>query len=350
MSHERELYRIEDLPIFQNRVYDTPAEARACPRGDVCLVQSPTTGLIYNAAFRPELLTYDPHYQNEQAVSPRFRRHLDDVARIVEHTMGRRELVEVGCGKGSFLELMVKRGAEMTGFDPTYEGRNPRIKRQFFAVGVGIKARGIVLRHVLEHVNDPSHFLHDLRLANGGSGLIYIEVPCFDWICTRRAWFDIYYEHVNYFRFTDFPRMFDKVISQGFLFDGQYQYVVADLASLREPQASEADRIAFPTDFLQNLHTDSPDGPAAVWGGASKGVIFSLLRERLGRPIKRMIDINPAKQGKYIPGTGLRVEAPGGVLPSLPAGSTIYVMNSNYLAEIRDMSSNAYHYVSIDHE
>lgn len=350
MSHERELYRIEQLPIFQNRVYDTPAEARGCPRGDVCLVQSPTTGLIYNAAFRPELMTYDPHYQNEQAVSPRFRRHLDEVAWIVERTMGKRDLVEVGCGKGSFLEVMVARGAKITGFDPTYEGNNPRIRRHSFTVGVGIMARGLVLRHVLEHVHDPFQFLDDLRLANGGSGLIYIEVPCFDWICAHRAWFDIYYEHVNYFRLSDFSRMFNDTVAQGFLFDGQYQYVVADLCTLREPRASEADRVTFPNDFLRSLRADFSDGPTAIWGGSSKGVIFALFRERLGRPVTKMIDINPAKQGKYVPGTGLRVDSPESVLAFLPKGATLYVMNSNYLAEIREMSNNAYRYVSIDHE
>ena len=349
MPHERELCRIENLPAFQNRVYDTPTEARACARGDVCLVQNQTTGLIYNAAFHPELVTYDPHYQNEQAVSPRFRRHLDDVAQIVERTMGKRELVEVGCGKGSFLEIMVERGADITGFDPTYEGSNPRIRRHLFAVGVGIRARGIVLRHVLEHVQNPLHFLHDLRRANEG-GLIYIEVPCFDWICTHRAWFDIYYEHVNYFRPTDFPRMFGNVISQGLLFEGQYQYVVADLSSLRTPQTSDTDRVIFPTDFLHSLRADLPDGPSAVWGGSSKGVIFALLRERVGQPVTKIIDINPAKQGKYVPGTGLRVEAPDSALASMPTGSTLYVMNSNYLTEIREMSNNAYRYVSIDHE
>ena len=349
MSHEREIYRIEKLPIYQNRVYDTQAEARACLHGDVRLVQSLTTGLIYNAAFRPELMTYDAHYQNEQAVSPRFRRHLDDVAQIVERTMGKRELVEVGCGKGSFLEIMVQRGAHITGFDPTYEGSNPRIRRHLFAAGVGIRARGIVLRHVLEHVQNPLHFLHDLRRANEG-GLIYIEVPCFDWICTHRAWFDIYYEHVNYFRPTDFLRMFGAVISQGLLFEGQYQYVVADLSSLRTPQTSDTDHVIVPTDFLHSLRADLRDGPSAVWGGSSKGVIFALLRERVGQPVTKIIDINPAKQGKYVPGTGLRVEAPDSALASMPTASTLYVMNSNYLTEIREMSNNAYRYVSIDHE
>jgi hypothetical protein len=353
---ERELYRAEQLPIFQNRMYDTADEARACPRGDVRLVQNHATGLIYNADFRPELMRYDTNYQNEQALSPQFRRHLDAVADIVDRSMGRRGLVEVGCGKGYFLEILAERGVDIAGFDPTYEGSNPRVLRHYFAPGVGITAQGLILRHVLEHVQAPLQFLEQLRVANGGAGLIYIEVPCFDWICAHRAWFDVFYEHVNYFRLADFERMFGRIVDSGRLFGGQYLYVIADLSSLRTPRADADAQIVFPRDFLRRLDADTPDttnapkGPAAVWGGASKGVIFTLLRLRLGRPIELVIDINPAKQGKYLPATGLRVLSPQKGLADLPAGATLYVMNSNYLEEIKTMSNNAYRYVSVDHE
>jgi len=37
-------------------------------------------------------------------------------------------------------------------------------------------------------------------------------------------------------------------------------------------------------------------------------------------------------------------------LARLPAEATIYIMNSNYLEEIRQMSNNAYQYVSVDHD
>lgn len=350
MQRERELYRAEQLPIFQNRMYDSATEARECPRGDVRLVQNMETGLIYNADFCPELMVYDARYQNEQAVSPKFRCHLDEVVNIVERTMGRAGLVEVGCGKGHFLEVLSGKGFDVTGFDPTYEGSNPRVKRHYFEPGVGIKAHGLILRHVLEHVQHPVHFLQQLRMANAGSGLIYIEVPCFDWICSRRAWFDIFYEHVNYFRQIDLEGMFDRVIESGRLFGGQYIYVVADLASLKIPRIGNGGLMAIPDDFLRSVDGDTMLEVAAVWGGASKGVIFTLLRSRLGQPIELVIDINRAKQGKYLPATGIRVCSPEEGLARLPAGAPIYVMNSNYLDEIKQMSNNAYQYVSVDHE
>ena len=350
MQNERELYRAEQLPIFQNRMYESAAEARECPRGDVRLVQNLATGLIYNADFHPELMAYDARYQNEQAVSPQFRRHLNDVMQVVERTMGRSSLVEVGCGKGYFLEVLSKRGSDITGFDPTYEGTNPRVKRHYFEPGVGITAQGLILRHVLEHVQDPLQFLQNLRVANAGSGLIYIEVPCLDWIFSHRAWFDVFYEHVNYFRLADFERMFDRVVESGRLFGGQYLYVVADLASLKTPQIDSRDYQTFPHDFLRSIGDSAMHEASAVWGGASKGVIFTLLMSRLRWPIELVIDINPAKQGKYLPVTGLMVHSPQEGLARLPSGATLYVMNSNYLEEIKKMSNNTYRYVSIDHD
>ena len=256
------LYEAHDFPIFQNRMYATATEARACPKGDIRLVQDSQMGIVCNQAFRPELMQYDANYQNEQAVSAVFREHLESVAKIIERTMGRRAIIEVGCGKGYFLEMLVSKGVQVTGFDPTYEGQSPHVAKRYFDVTVKVHAGGIVLRHVLEHIQDPVRFLESLRDANGGAGLIYIEVPCFDWINQHRAWFDIFYEHVNYFRLADFQRMFGRIEEAGHLFGGQYLYVVADLASLAAPTDAPCDQIRLTPDFMRSLMASSQQ-PAA---------------------------------------------------------------------------------------
>lgn len=346
------LYEQNDYPVFQNRMYDSAQEAKDCPKGDIRLVENGMTGLVYNAAFRPELMSYDANYQNEQGVSSYFRQHLDMVADLVERHLGRQGLVEVGCGKGFFLELLLERGIEITGFDSTYEGSNPRVRRQYYGPGIIDHAEGLVLRHVLEHIQDPLSFLHLMRDANDGGGRIYIEVPCFDWICEHKAWFDIFYEHVNYFRLADFRRMFGEIVECGRLFGGQYLYVVAELSSLRPPIYDSADPVRFPPDFMRQIYVPLASGGdhCAVWGGASKGVIFTLLKARAGYAVDAVIDINPAKQGKYLAATGMQVKSPIETLRSLPPGSTIFVMNSNYLDEIKQMSNNAYNYIGIDNE
>lgn len=344
------LYQQDNYPIFQNRMYDSKAEAITCPKGDIRLVEDFATGLVYNTAFSPALMVYDGSYQNEQAVSPLFQKHLDAVATAIGRSMGKEGIVEVGCGKGFFLEMLLAKGFDVTGFDPTYEGANPRIKRQYFVPGAIEKAKGLVLRHVLEHIENPVGFLEQLKNANDGSGKIYIEVPCFDWICEHNAWFDIFYEHVNYFRLADFKRIFGEVIDSGRVFGGQYLYVIAEVASLKTPTIDMNNRVNFPSNFTKSITEQIRIGQnkTAIWGGGSKGTIFALLKERAGYPVSTVIDINPAKQGKYLPGTGLRVQSPAEGIADLESDATIYVMNSNYLEEIMQMSNNAFKYVGID--
>jgi len=332
-------------------MYTSAAEARACPLVDVRLVEDLTSGLVYNAAFQPELVVYDEHYQNEQAVSAQFRAHLEQVADILERSLGKHAIIEVGCGKGYFVEMLAQRGFDITGFDEAYEGSNPAIEKRYFDAAAGVTGKGLVLRHVLEHVADPMRFLEQIRDANQGRGTVYIEVPCFDWICEHRAWFDIFYEHVNYFRLSDFTRMFGVVHQSGHLFGGQYMYVVADLASLKTPRFDASNPVRFP-DGMAAPRTYSRDAmqQAVMWGGSSKGVIFALRCARNGCPVSTVIDINPAKQGKFIPATGLKVEAPEDVLPRLSDGTAIYVTNSNYLDEIRTLAGTTFNYIGIDHE
>lgn len=352
--NRRELLFLAGLPVLQNKTYPERAEALACPTGDIALVQDVSSGLVFNAAFDPQRLSYDADYQNEQACSTAFRSHLDDVTAVVDRFFDGRRLVEVGCGKGFFFDHLKGRGYRITGVDPAYEGNDPDVIKACFEPGLGIAADGVILRHVLEHVPDPVEFLAGIARANGGQGQVYVEVPCFDWIRRHRAWYDVYYEHVNYFCRADFFRMFATVREAGYLFGGQYLYVVADLASLRRPRG-EDEPCAFPADFLRGIERHAADAgaaristPTAIWGAASKGVIFALHMQRAGAPVRYAIDINPAKQGRFLPVTGIEVLAPARAVSSLDAGTNVYVMNPNYLAEISAQSQGRFHFLGVD--
>jgi len=351
MSRYRSLYGAAQLPVFQNRMFATRDAARNCTRGDLQIVQDEVTGLIFNRAFDPALMFYDADYQNEQGHSGAFREHLDAMAALVRRHFGGQSLIEVGCGKGHFLERLQADGFQITGLDPTYEGSNAAVLREYFTPAVGLRADGLVLRHVLEHVCAPFSFLCQLRDANGGAGKVYIEVPCVEWIGRHHAWFDLFYEHVNYFRLADLGRMFGTVQESGHCFGGQYLYAVADLATLRPPLATPQDRFDFPVDLMANVADSAArlvaarQGArlgAAVWGGASKGVIFSLFMERAGAPLDMIVDINPAKQDRYIAASGMRVHGPEEALQRLVPGADLFVMNRNYLAEIQSMTNHQF--------
>ena len=358
MSH-RELFRAEQLPVLQNKMFSTAEEAVVCTKGDVVLVQYMESGMVFNSAFDPELLDYSDDYQNEQACSAVFQAHLHAATVIVDRYFQGKTLIEVGCGKGYFLKHLRESGYVITGIDPAYEGTSPHIVKARFEMGLGLSSEGVVLRHVLEHMRDPIEFLSRIASANGGKGLIYIEVPCFDWICRHRALFDVFYEHVNYFRLADFTRIFGAVLESGHLFGGQYLYAVADLATLHSPHATARDAIDFPQDFIAGVgrHICSREARStesrsqqAIWGGASKGVIFALYMKRAGVVIDCVIDINPAKQGKYLAASGVRVSSPQEALALLQPETDVFVMNSNYLNEIVVQSNNRFRYLTVEHD
>lgn len=69
---------------------------------------------------------------------------------------------------------------------------------------------------------------------------------------------------------------------------------------------------------------------------------------RAGCSIDVVIDMNPAKQGKYLPLTGLIVQSPVEALSQLRSDAVIYVMNKNYLDEIIEISKNKYQYITLE--
>ena len=273
MKSYKTIYQAQQFPVFQNLMFDSKEAAKNCVKGDIDLVQDLETGLIFNQAFNPKLMQYDANYQNEQAVSNIFRQHLQNVSEIIQKHFTAYSLIEVGCGKGHFLEHLQNLGFEVTGIDPTYEGVNSSVIKDYFSPAIGICGDGIILRHVLEHVQDPVKFLSIIRDSNGGGGKIYIEVPCFKWICDHCAWFDIFYEHVNYFQIDDFYRIFGLVHEAGHVFGGQYLYVIADLSTLRFPKFNKLDKIEFPKHFLNTVNQyanslkSQHNQAFAIWGG-----------------------------------------------------------------------------------
>ena len=275
------LYAQTGFPLFQNRTYGTATDAISCESGDIDLGQDAATGIVTNRAFDTARLIYDTDYNNDQSFSAPFRAHMDGVANLIEAHLGMRSLIEVGCGKGACLESMTARGAEISGFDPAYEGTNPLIQKAYFSPDMGMTGEGLILRHVLEHIPDPMNFLGQLAGANGGRGLIYIEVPCLDWILTNRAWFDIFYEHVNYFRLEDFQRMFGRVLVGERRFGGQYLSVIADLATLRRPEAGPP--VAWPENFAVKLTAGKPGGMGLGRGVEGRNLFAAAPKGRIAR-------------------------------------------------------------------
>jgi hypothetical protein len=86
-------------------------------------------------------------------------------------------------------------------------------------------------------------------------------------------------------------------------------------------------------DWRERVRSAWKEGQRIIlWGGGSKGVSF-LTTLGLTEEIAAVVDINPYKQGKFMPGTGHPVISPKALVDQPP--DLVIVMNPIYVAEVR---------------
>lgn len=338
------------LPVIPNSPLSSPDDKEVF--GDMSLRNNLVTGFIENITFDQEVMNYDDNYQNNQSISIAFKEHMLEVLAILKNNYPKgSKIAEVGCGKGDFVEMIEADGwFEVKGYDDAYEGNNKNIEKRFLESDDKLSADIIVLRHVLEHIPQPHKFLN--LLSNiFGSADIYIEVPESEWIFKNQAFFDITYEHVNYFTPNSLSNLFLSTKLHGLMFGDQYQFVIGSLDDLDSDfsQAYDSDNWEllyfegmFPelTDIIDNIDVKSEGRSIYIWGGATKGVLFCHHLNRIKPSVisrtSGVIDINPMKQGKFMPSTHLPIIDVDAFSKNAVGNELVIIMNPNYKQEIED--------------
>lgn len=333
-----QVFSLEKAPLFQNKVYSSAEESKTCPTGNIQLLNCTHCNFVFNGCFTPESMSYDKDYQNEQNYSATFQQYLEEIRELLsDYTEGK--AIEIGCGKGYFLNALRENGFDVTGFDPAYEGTDPNIVKDYFSKKYDISGDLVILRHTLEHVEKPRDFIAEIATQNRNQGTIYIEVPDFKWIYQKRAFWDIFYEHCNYFSLETLQKLFKKSKS-GYLFGKQYIYVLARL----EDFSFQPTKTIEPKDYknvfcekISKIHSLLRGIEAKriyIWGAGAKGVsLCNLLDPEHGR-IQGVIDINPKKQGKHVGGTGHLILSPEEYKKEAGEEDILIIMNENYKTEI----------------
>jgi len=305
---------------------------------------------LENNAFDSNLINYSKNYENSQVYSTKFKEHMLSVLEILKAKLPRNSLIaEVGCGKGDFVEMIQNDGYfKVKGYDASYYGDNKSIERRYLNSSDKIDADLVVLRHVLEHVPNPYDFLSTLKNVFA-KAKIYIEVPNFDWIVANKTFFDITYEHVNYFSQRALKYLFQQsTIEHGLLFDEQYQYVMSELASLNWEFESHYNSnnwkfVSFNELFpnIQNnidrFNNKAANRSVFLWGAATKGCLFlahCANKSQLIEKVRFAIDQNPQKIGKYLPGSMVEIKSKDDFFATAKSGDLLLISNPAYKDEI----------------
>ncbi len=364
------------MPVYCNVLFASRDDALTAPTGDMDLVFCRECSHLFNAAFDSTRLEYGSDYENSLHHSPRFQAYAQALAErlVADYDLRGKSIVEIACGQGDFLSLMCELGGNRgIGFDPSYTpGRGLAsqsgadlsfVKAYYTEAYADVRADLVCCRHALEHIAQPLPFLRAIRQALGTqSATVYFEVPNVAYNLVDLGVWDLIYEHCGYFTASSLAGAFRlsgfRVTRLASEFGGQYLGIdavpVAEAGGSNGPVAQHLDLwpdmgsapaylFRLVAQFSQAYSAKverwrrtlgdlrSGGQRAVLWGAGSKGVTF-VNTLGAGPEIACLVDLNPHKHGRFVPGTGHEVRAPESLARQPP--DAVIVMNPLYADEI----------------
>jgi len=323
---------------------------------------------VFNANFDSSVTNYDIDYENSLHHSVAFQAYLEQSIQelITRLDLKGNTILEIGCGQGEFLKMLcAKTGSRGTGYDPSFrtdrktENNIKIYTKRFDAASIYEKYDVVVFRHLLEHIDDPVLFIKHVRsvLSDSVFNSIIIEVPNGDYVWRHGSLWDVLHDHVSYFSKMSMHSLF-RISGIPVLFIEERfgrQYLLAASQSDRGAcsnaaydgthyESNKEDVEIFSRNFprlitywrkyLADAQTEGKR--TCLWGAGTKAITFLNYvvssEKALMRSIENVVDINPHKHGRYIPGTAHAIVAPSTVLDDPP--DLVLVMNPNYVDEI----------------
>ncbi len=374
-ANGEENLRIEhrhNVPTLQNITLDSIQNARNYPTAEIDMQRCAVCSFVWNDAFDESAIIYDSNYNNDVSSSGFYLEHLNVMAdNIIASVPVDQPIhyVEIGCGNADFMKLVFDRSngrcKSATGFDPSFS-MNQTLPEEFIIhktmfgpeqiALVSPETNAICSRHTIEHVPEPQSFISAIAKATSRNGIrLFLETPDVNWILENAAFQDFFYEHCSIYT----PRSMHRLLA-GYgltsiiksVYSGQYMWIEAgrDIGSGNGYESDAKDDLDGARHYIETCNLEfqmwqelltnrKQSGKIAIWGAASKGVTFSLLISNHGEAlIDCAIDLNSAKQGRYLPATALPVLSPRQAMES--GVETVVIMNPNYVGEIKDMAAN----------
>jgi SAM-dependent methyltransferase len=365
-------YRQSGVPVNSCLLFTDRADAQNYPKGELALAFCRQCGFISNLSFSSTLARYTEGYEEQQSFSPRFNQFARELAThlIERHNLRNKTVVEIGCGKGDFLLLMCELGQNRgIGIDPTYvPGRHDGLAsekvtfiRDFYSERYAQHTGDMICcRHALEHIPDTAALVQTVRRAIGDhtNTVVFFELPDVERVLRECAFWDIYYEHCSYFSLGSLARLFRscgfEVTDLAKAYDGQYLLIEARATNRNHAQPlhneESVEELSKAVDGFQRNHEQvvrhwkqkiqiihEQGQRGVIWGSSSKCVAF-LNTIGITDEIEYIVDINPHRQGKYLPGSGKLIVGPSFLKDYRP--DVVIAMNPIYLDEIRkDLNS-----------
>jgi 2-polyprenyl-3-methyl-5-hydroxy-6-metoxy-1,4-benzoquinol methylase len=263
---------------------------------------------------------------------------------IQEHTLQRKQILEVGCGRGEYLSILHELDVKATGLEyaeasvASASQHGLHVLQGFFS-GDGqllpsAPYDAFLMFSFLEHLPDPNGTLRTIRANLSEEGVGIVEVPNFDMILSKDLFSEFIGDHLFYFTQDTLKATLTR---NGFEVlrceEVWHNYILS--ATVRKRQKLDLSRFDTRQEQLKAeleafINRFSPR-QVAVWGAGHQALAVLALAD-LGGKLKYIIDSAPFKQGRFTPATHLPIVSPE-TLDSDPVEGII-VMAASYSDEV----------------
>jgi SAM-dependent methyltransferase len=368
-SHLQSFYKVANVPVNSCVLMRTQEEAIAYPRGDIDMCFCDRCGFIFNRAFDQQLIEYSDRYEETQGFSETFNAFHKSLAEglIERYDLHGKKVIEIGCGKGEFLTMLCELGKNQgAGFDPSYVADRSRAAKTDLATFVtdfyseryaDREADFVCCKMTLEHIPAVETFIDTVHRAVGRNpnAVVFFQVPEVTLILEQFGFWDIYYEHCSYFTPASLRGLFERcgfdVKDVWVDYGDQYLMIEAvrspSVSPASEDAGEEIQALAEKVEafakavsaqhaaWKKRLDDWAAQGQKVVlWGSGSKAVSF-LTTLRITDQLQYVVDINPHRQGMFMPGTGHAIVSPDFLADYKP--DRVVIMNPIYRDEISEM-------------
>ncbi len=319
---------LENGPRYAQKLLDTP-DAAGGEHITVPLFKCADCGMVQIDPDKLEHGEYFEDYLMSRSCTELYVRYDNELAEILDrkYTLAGKSVVEIGCGDGFFSELLIQRGAKVSAVEPSATACGLASERGVTCYNVFLgdnildsvkeKFDGFVTKQVMDLVKDPNNFLTNLgkMLKPGAWGLI--DVPSWTKTLLDQRYYDVLPDRVGYYTAQTLTEIMERnnfhVVEVFHGADDEYvgAYVVYQgrkdglLEDFKE-EFSEF-RSVF-SGLMQNYRAQGKR--VAAWGAGAKGVTIFAFSGMDKSTIQYVVDKDPFKVGKYLPGSLLPVVAP----------------------------------------